>query len=109
MKLKKSVLVRLIVCVVMLFVVLGIGSATDGFGFGSLGDAISEVSWSRVLRLFAMIFGVIAFTTLVEVILGTLALIRHLDLPRFRPIYAYIGVALIFIQWIIKNILLLAG
>ena len=44
---------------------------------------------------------------LIDVILGTVALIRRRQLPRFRPIYAYIGIAILMIQWIIKNILLL--
>ena len=87
MKLKKSVLIRLIVCVVLLFAVLGIGSATDGFGFDDLGDAISEVHWSRVLRLFVMIFGVIAFTTLLEFFLGLFQPENH----RIRSILSIIS------------------
>ncbi len=70
MKMKKSVLIRLIVCVVLLAVFLGIGSATDKFGFEELGDAFSDVGWGKVLRLLIMIVGVIAFTALVEFILG---------------------------------------
>ncbi len=46
---------------------------------------------------------------LIDVILGTSARIRHRSVPKFRPVYAYIGIALIFGQWIIKNILLLLG
>ncbi|MBQ2557884.1 MAG: hypothetical protein II553_02595, partial [Lachnospiraceae bacterium] len=63
MKLKTSVIIRLIVCVALLLVVLGIGSLADGFGFSDLIDAIRDVRWVKVLVLFAMIFGVIAFTT----------------------------------------------
>ncbi|MEE3468001.1 MAG: DUF2752 domain-containing protein [Eubacterium sp.] len=44
---------------------------------------------------------------LVDVIGGTIALIRHRALPRFRPLYAYIGIAILLLQWIVKNILLL--
>ncbi|MBP5489344.1 MAG: mechanosensitive ion channel [Lachnospiraceae bacterium] len=69
MKLKTSVIIRLIVCVALLLVVLGIGSLADGFGFSDLIDAIRDVRWVKVLVLFAMIFGVIAFTTLLEIIL----------------------------------------
>lgn len=87
MKLKKSVLIRLIVCVVLLMAVLGIGSATDGFGFDDLGDAISEVHWGRVLRLFVMIFGVIAFTTLLEFFLGLFQPENH----RIRSILSIIS------------------
>ena len=69
MKLKTSVIIRLIVCVALLLVVLGIGSLADGFGFSDLIDAIRDVRWVKVLVLFAMIFGMIAFTTLLEIIL----------------------------------------
>ena len=54
---------------IVLLVVLGIGSLADGFGFSDLIDAIRDVRWVKVLVLFAMIFGVIAFTTLLEIIL----------------------------------------
>ncbi|MBR6020661.1 MAG: mechanosensitive ion channel [Lachnospiraceae bacterium] len=67
--------------------VLGIGSATDGFGFDDLGDAISEVHWGRVLRLFVMIFGVIAFTTLLEFFLGLFQPENH----RIRSILSIIS------------------
>ena len=70
MKMKKSVLVRLIVCVVLLLGFLGIGSLTDKFGFSELGDAFSDVGWGKILRLLIMISGVIAFTALVEFVLG---------------------------------------
>ena len=101
MKLKKSVIIRLIVCVVMLFVVLGIGSATDGFGFSDLGDAIGDVKWSRVLRLFAMIFGVIAFTSLLEFVLSLFQPENHRArsiLSIFSSLIKYIA-AIVILCW----------
>ena len=46
---------------------------------------------------------------LIDAILGTIALIRRRELPKFRPVYAYVGIGIIFGQWIIKNIILLLG
>ena len=101
MKLTKSVLIRLIVCVVLLCVVLGIGSATDGFGFSSLGDALGELKWGKVLALFAMIFGVIAFTTVVEIILKLFQPENHRArsvLSIFSSLIKYVA-AIVILCW----------
>jgi len=70
MKSRKSSIIRLIVCLVLFLVLLGIGTASDEFGFSEFGDALSELSWAKVLRLLVMIAGVIAAVSLAELVLG---------------------------------------
>ena len=104
MKLKKSVLIRLIVCVVLLFAVLGIGTATDGFGFSSLGKAFESVGWNRVLKLFAMVLGVLAFTSLLEFVLGLFQPENHRArsiLSIFSSLIKYVA-AIVILCWGLK-------
>ncbi|MBO4627949.1 MAG: mechanosensitive ion channel [Lachnospiraceae bacterium] len=54
-----------------------IGSATDKFGFDKLGDAFSNVGWSKILKLLIMVFGVIAMTALIEFVLGLFSPENH--------------------------------
>lgn len=70
MKMKKSVLIRLIVCIVLFAAFLGIGSVSDGFGFEGFGDALRDFNWAKLLRLLVMIAGMLALATLVEFVLG---------------------------------------
>ena len=104
MKLKKHVLIRLIVCVVLLFAVLGIGTATDGFGFSSLGEAFESVGWNRVLKLFAMVLGVLAFTSLLEFALGLFQPENHRArsiLSIFSSLIKYVA-AIVILCWGLK-------
>lgn len=101
MKMKKSVIIRLIVCIVLLVAALGIGTAVDGFGFSEMGDALRDFSWAKLLRLCVMVFGVIVFTTLVEFILGLFQPDNHRArsvLSIFSSLIKYVA-AVVILCW----------
>ena len=51
----------------------------------------------------------VLFCALLYTVINTVALIRKKNHMHFRMLYIYIGLGILFGQWIIKNILLLMG